>query len=302
MTSMRIEPWLEQVFYLSGTKPNSAGIILSCGIHGDETGPIDLIHTLLDDIRNGLYKPAAPTLVIFANPAAIEHQRRYMEFNLNRLFGPTDYNGPEAIRAQNLMQACRKFHNLTGAISSHLDLHSTIKPSRFPRFALQPVGQSTLPLTWEKQLTNGGFTALVQQTSAAHTFSQFTSDAFDCISFTLECGTHDDTQKPDNNTLIDLQSWIKAILCNEVNDQGNDSDCKTPTLQHFEVTDDITRSSAQFRFLIDTTAPNFTLIPADTPIYEEGGDVVRLKSDRFTLFLNSQVEPGQRAGLLLKSI
>ncbi len=62
-------------------------VVLSSGIHGDETAPIELIDGLLADILSGALIPTVPLLLIIGHAEAIKAHTRFIEDNLNRLFG-----------------------------------------------------------------------------------------------------------------------------------------------------------------------------------------------------------------------
>ena len=109
-----METWCEGVYFEPGpNKPNLAGIILSCGIHGDETGPIHLLQRLHNELQLAALAPSRPLLLIFGNPDAIRHQQRYVDSNLNRLFTRTPSPQPvagesrEAARARQLPRRLR---------------------------------------------------------------------------------------------------------------------------------------------------------------------------------------------------
>ena len=53
---------------------------------------------------------------------------------------------------------------------------------------------------------------------------------------------------------------------------------------------------------ISTTPALTPAHPPGTPLYRDLDGVVKAAGQRHTLFLNSQVAPGQRAGLLLESL
>jgi len=46
-------------------------LLLSAGIHGNETAPIELLERLLHGVANGKIKPRSRVLFLFGNPAAI---------------------------------------------------------------------------------------------------------------------------------------------------------------------------------------------------------------------------------------
>ncbi|MBA56913.1 MAG: hypothetical protein CMK89_20885 [Pseudomonadales bacterium] len=292
-----MEEWLEQVWFIPAeTKPNSVGIIISCGIHGNETGPIVACNALLDLVRSKQLIPAVSLLLIFGNPQAINAKQRYLDFNLNRLFGNSTAGGTEAQRARQLEQACHRLQQQCGRIRWHLDLHSTIKPSRIERFALTPVTRGEYQLQWRPLLYAGGFRGLVRQTRRANTFSQYTHDHFGTDSFTLECGSLLQPTNQGDNALLE---WLVAMVTEP---SALASEHQDAPLQEFRVAEDIIRHSDQFQFMIDEQEPNFSPHPKGSLIYSDRDGPFYTSEQRYSLFLNSRVEVGQRAGLLLERI
>lgn len=309
-----MEEWCEQVYYFPGENPPAAaGIMLSCGIHGDETGPIDACTALLHQLRQHRVQLRRPLLLIFGNPEAIARHQRFVDFNLNRLFGTAQVGSAqvgspqegstETRRARQLEQACARFAQQCRGIDWHLDLHSTIKPSHIERFALLPVTRREYRRPWAAALGQAGFGALVRQTQRAHTFSQFSHDHFDADSFTLECGSHA-TNKSTDTALV---QWLQGLVEASTTAAGD-----VAGLPEYRVAEAIVRRTEQFRFLIEESEPNFSEHPAGTAFYCDGverntgrntGDgVFHLPGPRYSLFLNSKVALGQRAGLLLERL
>lgn len=60
-------------------------IIISCGIHGDETAPMELVDSIIKDIESGFQKVDARCLFIIAHPESTLAHTRFLEENLNRL-------------------------------------------------------------------------------------------------------------------------------------------------------------------------------------------------------------------------
>lgn len=294
-----METWSEEVYFVPApAKQNLAGIILSCGIHGDETGPIDVLRRLQTGLHNGTLIPARPLLLVFGNPQAMRQRRRYIDSNLNRLFGAQAASGIEAIRAEQLIEACNQFQSRVASIDLHLDLHSTIKPSYIERFALTPVQSNGYPDCWQAALSQAGFGALVRQTRRANTFCQFTHDQLAADSFTLECGSHQAGAVANNEK---LWHWIiKLVSSNRTLSKERSAGDNQSHLEQFIVAEEILRRSDQFRFLLDEQEPNFTWHAAGTAIYQDTDNRLSINGERFSLFLNSKVAVGQRAGLLLK--
>lgn len=95
-------------------RDNGSDLLLSSGIHGNETAPIELLDRLLHGIARGEIKPRARILFLFGNPEAMRRGERYLELDINRLFnGRHEKNiGPEAMRAAELEQLARSFFSL----------------------------------------------------------------------------------------------------------------------------------------------------------------------------------------------
>lgn len=300
-----MEHWDEGVHMIRGKGASGAvPLILSCGVHGDELTPVPVVESLLADLQARRLLPLHPCLLIFANPPALAERRRYLKHNLNRLFGaPMLPAGVEGQRARALEQHCREFTELYGP-GWHLDLHSTIKPSRHARFALQPQRNHPYDSRWPAVLAQAGFSALVHQHSPAHTFAHFTCNQLGHDSFTLECGDIGgeaapgaNTPEPAQQTAALLDHFLRQLLTSkdlpETSPDGS-------TLQQYDVVVDLIRRSAGFRFHVDEQGENFATFAQGTLIADDAGQPVTAPVDGCALlFANSQVPVGDRAGLLL---
>lgn len=82
-------------------RDNGLDLLLSAGIHGNETAPIELLDRLLHDIARGDLKPRARILFLFGNPEAMRRGERFVEQDVNRLFNGRheSSSGVEALRA-----------------------------------------------------------------------------------------------------------------------------------------------------------------------------------------------------------
>jgi succinylglutamate desuccinylase len=80
--------WLEEgVIELLPRRPAAMSLVLSAGIHGNETTPVELINLLLAELMTGRMLLAPRLLVILGNPQALRAGKRYIDYDLNRLFG-----------------------------------------------------------------------------------------------------------------------------------------------------------------------------------------------------------------------
>jgi len=114
-------------------------IVLSSGIHGNETAPIEICNDLITKIAAGTLRIAHNVMFMFGNLPAIAKQTRFIEDNLNRLFTPSlEGQGLEITRAKNLMQLMHYFFEHAKGDRIHYDLHTAIRASKNEKFAVYP--------------------------------------------------------------------------------------------------------------------------------------------------------------------
>ena len=165
--------------------PNSSakeGVIISAGVHGDETAPIELLDQIISDIIEGNLSPRVHCLFILGNPKAIDNQTRFVEVNLNRLFSssPQKNTQPsyEEERARLIMSKVEAFASSKDRIT-HYDLHTAIRDSRYVKFGVFPYRPAReCPVHQLAFLGRSGIQALLLQNSPSTTFSGWTSEAF----------------------------------------------------------------------------------------------------------------------------
>lgn len=90
-------------------------VLLSAGIHGNETAPIELLNQLVGDVLRGVRALTVRLLVVLGNPAAMRADRRYLHADMNRMFGGRYRDFPasgETARAQQLEQLATNFFSM----------------------------------------------------------------------------------------------------------------------------------------------------------------------------------------------
>lgn len=111
--------WLgEGILQLLPTAPWRRATILSAGVHGNETAPIELLLQLTHDLSQGRQPLTQALLIVFGNLPAIRAARRYLHNDLNRLFGGRHLAvtpGNESRRAFALEQAVQAFYRAADA-------------------------------------------------------------------------------------------------------------------------------------------------------------------------------------------
>ena len=111
--------WLgEGILQLLPTAAWRQATILSAGVHGNETAPIELLLQLTHDLSQGRQPLTQALLIVFGNLPAIRAARRYLHNDLNRLFGGRHLAvtpGNESRRAFALEQAVQAFYRAADA-------------------------------------------------------------------------------------------------------------------------------------------------------------------------------------------
>lgn len=276
--------------------PQRSALLLSVGVHGDETAPIALLAELLCDLAAPTRALAPDLLVVIGNPEAITLGRRYVDADLNRMF--RDDRGSladaaEADRADDIMRTVRGFL-ASAAQPWHLDLHSAIRASRYPTFAVLPewieIDRRAALLAWMAQAEIGA--AILNPTSAG-TFSAWTASQ-GAVSATLELGRVGAANPETSRQFAGVGAALRALL------QGVALPAPGPRPELFRVVRELRKHSAAFRAHFGPETENFAPFAPGSVIAEDGDVVYRTGSEtEYVVFPNPDVRPGLRAGLML---
>jgi len=286
------------------SNPNNEALIVSAGVHGNETAPVELLNQLVSELLNGDWPLACPLLLILGNPPAMVAGTRFIDANMNRLFRgahkrPEYRELPEAERARNLEALCREFARRHPRLAlSHYDLHTAIRPSRREKFALYPfVAGRQVPPDQCAFLLEAQVETLVLQHREGTTFSSFSSSELHAESFTLELGK----VRPFGQNDPVRFAGIRNALRRRFKGEAAPATGGAGTLTLFEVVHEIINTGGDFRFLVPDDAPNFTEYSPGTLIWEDGSDSYRV-GDRpeAIVFPNRHVPEGQRVGLMIR--
>ncbi|MCC3701540.1 succinylglutamate desuccinylase [Rouxiella badensis] len=295
--------WLaEGVLELSPRHACKKAVVLSAGVHGNETAPIELLNQLVAELLAGTRPLRVRLLVVLGNPPSMRANKRYLVADMNRMFGgrhvrftPSD----ETRRAQQLEQLLAQFYRSASAAGArqrfHYDLHTAIRGSLYLRFGLLPFQlrpHSPEMLAWLEQ---AGLDALVYHRSPGGTFTHFSSEVFDAESCTLELGKALPFGENDLKQFIQIKLALQALV----------SDLPAPARQgepmkHFQVVQDILREQPDFQLHVPADALNFTAYPQGYVLAEQSGKTYRVEHpEEVVLFPNPNVALGLRAGLML---
>lgn len=279
--------------------------ILSCGIHGDETAPIEIVDGILRDIADARLTLRERVLVVLGNPDAVRAGKRYLEYDLNRLF-----QGAHATRAESpAVQRARELEVIVGQFFSgvdgvrrkrrHVDMHTAIRASLFPRFAVVPGTAQHVPDdAWLDTLAAADIDAVMLTEQPSVTFSYYTCARFGAESCTLELGK---VAPFGQNRLADfvgidaaLRRWLSG------DEMGASDSGQTRQARRFRVAAEIVRHTDAFVLDVPADTPNFTPYPAGTVLARDGENtyIVSHPEERI-VFPNPNVANGLRAGVMV---
>ena len=106
------------------SKKTTKDVVLSSGVHGNETAPIEICDKMIRQLLAGEMALDVRLLFIFGNPASMNIAQRFVEENMNRLFSgghsQDQGNGPGLInkereRALLLENTVREFFEAGGS-------------------------------------------------------------------------------------------------------------------------------------------------------------------------------------------
>ena len=296
--------WLaEGVLSFTPMQAYEKAIVLSAGVHGNETAPIELLAQLSQDIFAGALQLKVKLMLILGNPVAIRSGQRYVENDMNRMFCGAHQQFSETFEAKRvaeLEQLVADFFQScpTQVKRYHYDLHTAIRPSLLPTFALFPYQTHGYDAVMLACLSAAELDALVYHNAAGRTFTHYTSSRFHAASSTLELGH----AKPFGQNDLSAFSAINQVLRSVVTEQPLPARQKS-AIKNFRVVDSIIKTEDDFQLNLADSAPNFSMFQSDAVIaLQQGKPYVIAPEQVWILFPNTQVKKGLRAGLILTEL
>ncbi|GAU02340.1 succinylglutamate desuccinylase [Burkholderia stabilis] len=276
-----------------------ASVLVSAGVHGDETAPIELLSMLVRDLASGVLPLACRLLVVLGNVPAMRAGERYLDDDLNRLFSGRHAQVPEsreAPRAVQLEAAAAAFFAAApaGGVRWHIDMHTAIRASVFEQFALLPHTGTPPTRTMVEWLGDARIAAVLLHTAKGNTYSHFTAEHCGALACTLELGK----VRPFGQN--DLARFAPADLAVRRLVSGARGDAGAALPRVFTVIDQITKQSNALELFVAADVANFTAFARGTVLAQDGDYRYTVTHDEERIvFPNPTVKPGLRAGLLV---
>jgi succinylglutamate desuccinylase len=299
---------------------NTPCFIISYGIHGNETAPIECCFQLISELQSGQWQVACPVLFLFGNPEAAKQQVRFCDENLNRLFpsqsqskNTSGHQYPEKTNSSNRERDRAKLLQTTvnqfiaahpNQPLFHYDLHTAIRDSHVERFALRPYtpDNGDCPNAQKAILASMGIEVLLEQHKPATTFASWTALSHQATSFTLELGKVHPFGENDLSRYQNVIDTLRALLTDTslTNQAASTIDKDISRIKTFKVCHEIIHSGEDFQFYVEDSTPNFTAYKQGHRIWSSDEDEYRVTHDQeWIVFPNRQVPKGQRAGLMI---
>lgn len=279
-------------------------IVLSSGIHGNETAPIEICQGFVTAILSGEMHIAHRVLFIFGNLSAMNLGERFVEENMNRLFCGHHSNPPglvndERKRAKLLEQVMTEFYNDIALESQprvrlHYDLHTAIRRSKNEKFAVYPFLHGKTHCKEQLMFMHVcGVNTVLLSASPTTTFSYFSSRLLATHSFTVELGQVKPFGQNDMSRFSQAKQALQRLLTEQEVVLPNFSPDK---LMLYRVNQVIHKTKEDFRLNFSDDQPNFTEYAKGCVLAEESGNQYVAEQDgEAIVFPNANVAIGQRA-------
>ncbi|MFJ2684256.1 succinylglutamate desuccinylase [Pseudomonas sp. NPDC087342] len=295
--------WLSEGI-LEITPPNGQAqnldLLLSAGLHGNETAPIELLDRLVKAIVGGELRVRNRVLVVFGNPEAMRQGNRFVDEDINRLFSAAESSSQslEAKRATLLKSTASAFFTSDTRSKLHYDLHTAIRGSKIEQFALYPWSRGRTPSSLElRRLSHCGIKAVLLQRKVGITFSSYTYNSLGAEALTIELGK---ARPFGQNQGLDL-SAIEGVIRSLVDGSYSDAPEVEPPLKVFGVSREIIKRSDHFQLYLEDSVQNFTHLPVGYLLAEDADGLrwVVDEENAHIMFPNPTVKNELRAGLII---
>ena len=279
----------------AGERPS---VLISVGVHGDETGPIEVVAWLLDALSQQPSTLAVNLMLCVGNIAAIRMGKRFIDADLNRMFrterGSLEGTA-EAARADAMIAATSAFFADAGPVRWHLDLHTAIRPSVYPTFAIVPElipdGPRRELIAW---LGLAGIGAIIMNPASVGTYSYYSAEHHAAAGTTVELGRIGTLGQNDLSQFADASQALDDLLRGAPKREAK----QQPHV--FNTARQIIKLSEQFRMAFGKDTHNFTMLKQGDEIARDGDTVYTVQyPEEYVVFPNPDVRVGLRAGVMV---
>lgn len=276
-------------------------VLVSVGVHGDETGPIEMVAWLVEALSRTPEALAVDLMLCVGNIDAIRLGKRFVDADLNRMFRAErgSLAGTfEAGRSDVLIDVTRAFFEGSGPQRWHLDLHTAIRPSHYPMFAIVPEliedrARESL-IAW---MGEAGIQAIIMNPASAGTYSYFTSEHLGAAGTTVELGRVGTLGQNDLSQFADAARALERLL------RGQPAGEAKAAPHVFATARSIMKLSDAFSMRVGRETWNFTPMKRGEVIALDGDTVYTVEHDEeLVVFPNPDVRVGLRAGIMVVRI
>lgn len=283
-------------------------VIISSGVHGNETAPIELCNNLIKQLLEQKIIAKQRTMFLIGNPDAINNGTRIVDENMNRLFSGEHSNAPglinqERIRAKQLEIYVDRFYQ--GGVDDagerhriHYDLHTAIRGSKHEKFAIYPYrpGRS---FSGEQImfLAASGVDTVLFHHEPTTTFSYFSSENYRADAFTIELGKVYPMGQNDMTRFIAAHEMFSRLIAAKPLELDAFDATKVNLYQVCRV---INKHVDDFEFTFASDVENFRAFPRGYVLATEGGREIKVEQEfEAVVFPNAKVPVGQRTVICL---
>ena len=286
------------ILTVKGSGAPRPAVLLSVGVHGDETGPIEMVAYVIEALSREAAQLAVDLMLCVGNIDAIAAGKRFIDADLNRMFKADRgalAGSFESARADEIIAATDAFFADAGPVRWHLDLHTAIRASHYPMFAIVPdliaEERKSALIGWLGEAAIG---AVIMNPKSAGTYSYYSSEHHGAAGSTVELGRVGTLGQNDMTQFADASAALDALL------RGLQAPAARAAPHVFKVAQEVLKLSDGFTMGFSKETPNFAALKRGDVIATDGETVYTVfHEEELVVFPNPDVRVGLRAGLMV---